>query len=187
LEQGLESKCPYCREPPPKTDEEMNQNKRKRAKANDPVALFQMGNKCDEEGDYEDAIQYWTKAAALGSAESHHNLSIMYGKGEGVERDLKKEVYHMEEGAIGYHPDARYNLGCYEARKGRFDRASKHFIIAAKLGCDEALEMVKDGFADGIVSKEDYEAALRGYQAAVDATKSEQRDEAYAFFKRNNL
>jgi hypothetical protein len=31
------------------------------------------------------------------------------------------------------------------------------------------------------VSKEDYEAALRGHQAAVDATKSQQREEAYAF------
>jgi hypothetical protein len=30
------------------------------------------------------------------------------------------------------------------------------------------------------VSKDDYAAALRGHQAAVDATKSEQREEAYA-------
>ena len=30
---------------------------------------------------------------------------------------------------------------------------------------------------DRFVSKENYEAALRGHQAAVDATKSEQRDE----------
>ena len=31
------------------------------------------------------------------------------------------------------------------------------------------------------INKEDYTAALRGHQAAVDATKSEQRDKAYAF------
>ena len=30
----------------------------------------------------------------------------------------------------------------------------------------------------GIVSKEDYAAALRGHQAAVDATKSTQREKA---------
>jgi hypothetical protein len=53
----------------------------------------------------------------------------------------------------------------------------KHFIISAKLGCDESLEEVKRGFMDGHVSKEDFEAALRGHQAAVDATKSEQRGE----------
>jgi hypothetical protein len=54
----------------------------------------------------------------------------------------------------------------------------KHFIIAAKLGLDEALGTVKQGFAHGYVRKEDFEAALRGHQAAVDATKSQQREEA---------
>ncbi len=57
----------------------------------------------------------------------------------------------------------------------------KHFIIGSKLGDNDALKMVKDGFRRGFVSKEDFEAALRGHQAAVDATKSEQREEAYIF------
>jgi hypothetical protein len=34
----------------------------------------------------------------------------------------------------------------------------------------------------GVVSKEDYAAALRGHQAAVDATKSKQREEGYTFY-----
>jgi hypothetical protein len=42
-EQGLERKCPYCREPLPKTKEEIDKNYMTRVKANDPVALFQMG------------------------------------------------------------------------------------------------------------------------------------------------
>lgn len=57
----------------------------------------------------------------------------------------------------------------------------KHFIIAAKLGDDEALDVVKEGFQVELVSEEDYEAALCGHQAAVDATKSQHRDKAYAF------
>ncbi len=73
---------------------------------------------------------------------------------------------------------ARNNLGAYEYINGRIDRAVKHWVIAAKLGHDSALETVKDCFAKGLVSKEDHEAALRGHQAAVDATKSEQRDAA---------
>jgi hypothetical protein len=36
-EQGLEQKCPYCREPAPKTDEEVNHNYMERVKVNDPV------------------------------------------------------------------------------------------------------------------------------------------------------
>jgi hypothetical protein len=51
-------------------------------------------------------------------------------------------------------------------------------IIAAKLGYDDALNKLKEYFAKGFVSKEDYASALRGHQVAVDATKSEQRDAA---------
>jgi TPR repeat protein len=142
-----------------------------------------MGVRCRNVGDYDGAIKYYTKAAALGDMMAHFNLSHMYADGQGVERDLKKKVYHLEEASIGGHPGARYNLGAHEERAGRIDRAVKHYIIAAKLGLDDALERVKVVFAGGFVSKEDYEAALRGHQAAVDATKSEQREEACAFFE----
>ena len=62
----------------------------------------------------------------------------------------------------------------------------KHYIIAANLGLGEALEEVKQGFTDGHVSKDEYEAALRGHQAAVDATKSTQRDAAEEYYKLKN-
>ncbi len=180
-EAGLSHKCPYCREPLPKTQEEANQNLMKRVKANDPVGLFQVGARCNMEGDYERAFEYLTKAAALGDAQAHYSLSIMYQLGDGVEKDKKKEVYHLEEAAIGGHPDARVNLGCHKGNAGRHEM--RHFVIAAKLGCDDALDAVKIGFTKGFVSKEDFEAALRGHQAAVDATKSAQRDAAEEFFK----
>ncbi len=62
----------------------------------------------------------------------------------------------------------------------------KHWIIAAKQGLDLALETVKEDFTKGLVSKEDYEAALHGHQAAVDATKSQQRDAAEEHDKQQN-
>ncbi len=177
-EQGLVHKCAYCREPLSKTDEEIDQNTMKRAKANDPAGIFHLGSKCRDEGDYEGAFEYFKRAADLGNLDAHHELSVMYHKGQGVEKNLKKEMYHLEEAAIGGHHIARYNLGCHEGRNGRYDRAVKHYVIAAKLGYDAALHNVKLGYSDGFVSKEDYEAALRGHQAAVDATKSKQREEA---------
>jgi TPR repeat protein len=157
-----------------------------RAKANDPVALCKMGKYSYDEEDYEGAFEYWTKAAGLGDIDAHYHLSLLYAEGKGVERDLKKKINHLEEAAIGGHPEARFNLGCHEGRNGRFDRMVKHYVIAANLGLDEALEDVKKGFQRGFVSKEDYAAALRGHQAAVDATKSAQREEAYAFGNENS-
>ena len=38
----------------------------KRIKANDPVALLEMGKDCYNEGDYSASFEYWTKAAELG-------------------------------------------------------------------------------------------------------------------------
>jgi tetratricopeptide (TPR) repeat protein len=180
-EQAQYPKCAFCREPLPKTNEEAHKNMVKRVKANDPEAITYVAKKRNSEGNYEVAFQYYTKAAELGDMDAHFRLSRLYYHGQGVEKNEKKEIYHMEEAAIGGHPWARYNLGCYEGRNGRIDRMVKHYIIAAKLGHDGALEVVKKNFLSGFVSKEDYEAALRGHQAAVDATKSKQRDAADAY------
>ncbi len=186
-EQGLEHKCAFCREIPPKSWDEAANNAMKRVKANDPDAMNEVGKERRDEGDYDGAVEYFTKAAELGSIEAHYNLSCLYHQGVGVEIDMKKSVYHSEEAAIGGHPSARYNLGCYEEDDGRVDRAFKHWIIAAKLGYDDVLDLIKEGFMDGFVKKEDYAAALRGHQAAVDATKSKQREEANAFLDKYRI
>ena len=179
-EGGLKQRCAFCRAPLPKNKEEALQNMMKRVKANDPVAMREMGRKCCIEGDNEGGFEYFTKATALGDIESHQYLADLYHMGKGVEKDPKKKLFHMEEAAIGGHHVARFNLGIEERDN---ERAVKHFIIAAKLGFGGALEQVKERFAHGLVSKEDFEAALRGHQAAVDATKSKQREEADAHMK----
>jgi TPR repeat protein len=69
-----------------------------------------MGCKRSDEGDYIGAFEYYTKAAELGDAEAHYGLSVIYRLGRGVEKDKKKEVYHLEEAAIGGFVDARHNL-----------------------------------------------------------------------------
>jgi len=102
----------------------------------------------------------------------------LYQEGQGVEKDEKKEIYHLEQAAIGGHPEARHNLACYEEGNGRIDRAVKHFIIAANLGYDLSIQVLKMCYKGGKVSKEDFAAALRRHQAAVDATKSPQREAA---------
>eukprot|EP00984_Skeletonema_dohrnii_P009889 scaffold3803_cov95-Skeletonema_dohrnii-CCMP3373.AAC.1 len=139
-----------------------------------------MGMHFNKRGEYKSAVKYYKKAAEFGDADAHYNLSAMYKNGEGVEKDDKMKVYHLEEAAIGGHPDARANLGAIEGHNGRAERATKHFIIGAKLGSDFSLEMVKLGYTEGLVSKEDFASALRAHQAAVDATKSTQRDEGEA-------
>eukprot|EP00984_Skeletonema_dohrnii_P021744 scaffold10944_cov84-Skeletonema_dohrnii-CCMP3373.AAC.3 len=131
-----------------------------------------------QKGDYELAFEYYTNAAELGDATAHNNLTFMYRNGQGVEKDEKKEVYHLEEAAIAGHPRARCNLAFYEWKNSRFDRAVKHWSIAANLGYDDSIQALKECYKEGKVSKDDFAAALRAHQAAVDTTKSPQREAA---------
>ena len=177
FEKGLGSKCPFCRKPVPTTEEEWNKQNLKRVEANDPIALRSFALKHLKRGDYKGAFEYWTKAAKLGDELSHYQLSCVYSDGLGdVEKDEKKKVYHLEQAAIGGHPEARHNLARHEVIIGNTERGIKHFIIAAKLGFDVSLTNLKFAFEDGLISKEDFAAILRAHQAAVGATKSPQRE-----------
>ena len=183
----LQCKCAFCRKTIPDTDEQINEQVRKRIEVNDPVAMRYIGmkKKC-REGDYKSAFEYWTRAAALGDMEAHYQLSCLYREGQYVEKDVKREVHHEEQAAIGGHPVARHNLACVEGNRGRMDRAVRHWIIAAAQGLDGSIEILMNEFRNGTVSKEDLASALRAHKAAIDATKSPQRDEADEF-RRNSL
>lgn len=183
LQQGRHPKCPFCREALPTSMKQVKNLLKTRIKANDSQAMVDMGTMLFHKEDYDGAIKYWTKAAELGDVLAHYELALLYRNGEGVEMNFEKEMYHTEKAAIAGHATARNNLAMYELRRDNMVRAVKHYIISAKQGFDSVLfpplDYVKKGFTMGIVSKEEYAAALRGYQAAVNATKSQQRDEAY--------
>jgi tetratricopeptide (TPR) repeat protein len=183
-EAGLKPRCAFCREPLPKSMGEIYKNIKKRIKKNDPVAMNQMGKKHEKEGDYVKAVEYWTKAVELGDVDAHFRFATLYYEGKGAEEDEERAVYHLEKAAIGGHPGARILLADYEIENGRMERAVKHLNIAANLGHDPSLKLIKELFVEGIVIKEGYTAALRGYQAAVNETKSAEREEGEAFYAR---
>jgi tetratricopeptide (TPR) repeat protein len=185
IEAGLEQRCAFCREPASKSQEEAVKQIRKRIKKNCPVAMRVMGKRCYHEGDYETALEYWTKAAGLGDAMAHYSLFFRYLNGDRVEKDENRAIYHLEGSAIAGHPAARHLLGHEEVKNGRFERAKKHWIIAANLGWNDSLTALRTLYADGHASKEDYANALRAYQAAVEATKSQQREDVQPFY--NNM
>ena len=177
----LEQSCPFCRHPSPDNLAGVNRYRMKRVKANDPAAICMMGFIRSDEGDYQGAFDYWTKAAELGDdTDAHYQLACLYHEGKGVEKDTNKKVYHLEQASIGGHLDARFNLGVIEQLKGRRERAIKHWIISAKLGHDRAVEALKIRFREGSISKDVFAEALRAHKAAVDATKSPQREVAEA-------
>ena len=180
---GHGQSCPFCRDALPLTDEERDKRTMKRAEANDPNALRFEGGAQYEKGEYQSAFEYFTKAAKLGNAQAHYRLSDMYYHGEGVEKDEGKGILHLEEAAIGGHPEARYNLGGVAWNNGDKEKAVKHFIIAATLGYDLAIKQLMGKYREGHVSKDDLDVALRAHKAAVDATKSPQRKKAEEYYQ----
>ncbi len=176
----LENKCPFCRKRVAANFDEVKRDILPRVAKDDPVALRCMGRICMAEGDVSDAFRHMKKAADLGDLEAHYQLADMYRDGDGVEVDEKKEMKHLKEAAIAGHPQARHNLGCTEWNNGNRKRAMKHFIIAASLGDEASLKIIREEYAEKGVSKEDFAKALRAYQATVEEAKSPDRDVAEA-------
>lgn len=179
------SSCPFCREPTPDTEEGFDKQLMKRVEANDPVAICYEGGKQYYKGEYSKAVEYYIKAAELGDVEAHFRLAVMYQDGEGVEKDSGKKIHHMEIGAIRGHPAARCFLGHEEWNNRNYERAVKHWIIAAKQGEeDDSVKYLMFAFKHGKISKVDLTATLRAHQTAVDETKSPMREEAEEYRRR---
>ena len=77
--------------------------------------------------------------------------------------------------------NAKYNLGYAEEQAGNNQRAMKHFLVSARVGDKDSLDKVTSGFRSGIITKDEYEEALRTYHNSQLEMKSEARDEATAF------
>lgn len=148
--EALEQTCPFCRELLPRVRGESDVRLMRRAETNDPNAIAKVAHIYHSRGDHAKALEYWKKAAALGHAESHHNLSIKYWEGKYIEKDEKRQIYHMEEAAIAGHHLARYNLGLIDRDHGRIDTAVRHWIIAANLGHDDSMKMLKQCYVKGL-------------------------------------
>ena len=183
-ESRLEQRCLFCREPAAKTHEEGVNQIMKRIEANDSVALCGLGVEQYYKGDYRSAFDYYTKAAELGDAQAHYLLSILY-EGQGVKKDRGKQIHHLEEAAIGGHPQARYELGVHEWNNNdNAQRAVKHWAIAATQGEDNAIKSLMKAFRDpGCVTHDGLAAFLRAHHDAVEATKSQQREAAEEYYR----
>ena len=95
-----------------------------------------------------------------------------------LKKDMGKKTFHQIEAAIRGHPYARHVLGCEEFGDCNYERAAKHWTIAATQGDDDSMKSLMKLFSVGLVKKDDLAAALRAHKAAVDATKSPQREAA---------
>jgi len=177
--------CPFCRTPPPPTNDEIVKRYKQRMQMNDARATYNIGcfyanGKFDLPQNRAKALELWHQAGELGCAVANSCIGNVYTFSKGVKRNENKANRHYELAAMGGDVEARCNLGVYEIKKGNLDRGLKHYMIAVKDGSSTSLENIKMLYLNGYVMKDDYTEALRSYQAYLDEVKSDQRDEAAA-------
>lgn len=181
---GMGEICPMCKAATPKTDSQIIASARERVAKSDYEALDTLGEsyfhgRYGLPRDIPKAIKLLTEAAKHGIVKSHNLLGhIYFGGMGGVTTDRKRAIRHYELAARKGHPKARHNLGQIEHRSGRYDRALRHYMIAANMGKDTSIKAIQDMFQNGQATKADYEAALKGYQRAVEELSSPERKEA---------
>ena len=111
-ESGNEGKCPFCNsDGDNKTAEEMVEEIRKRAEANDPGAMCALGNSyCYGENgfpqDQTKAMDVYTRAAGLSDNVAHYVLAGVYHRGG----DLKKAKFHFE---VALWQDMKWQGACW--------------------------------------------------------------------------
>ncbi|EJK55878.1 hypothetical protein THAOC_24331, partial [Thalassiosira oceanica] len=188
-QRGMGGMCAFCRAPTPDSDADALPLIQKRVEARDPVAtevLAQAYYNGDHglQQDIPRAIELWMEAARRGELDAHYKLGRSYFKGEGVEQDVARGIRHLQQAAIQGHPSSRHALGCHEYDNGTHELALRHFMISAKMGFEESLNRIKQIFMEGHATKAQYAEALKGYQNALEESKSPQREEAKAFLSK---
>ena len=184
-ESGAKGLCPFCKSPPSKSNEEEVKRVMKLMEKGNPSAYnnragHYLHGTCSMPQDMAKANELWLKAGELGCAQAYYNLGQSYREGTGVDINTKKAKHYYELAAMNGNVHARNNLSCMEGQAGNSQRAFKHFIIAAKAGYKTSLDIVKKGYMDGYVTKDQYANTLREYQMSQDEMKSEARDKAAA-------
>ena len=183
--EGTMTPCAFCRTPHATSEEQEVERLKKMVEKGNPQAMNNFAAMYADgysilPQDWAQANNLYLKAGELGYSGAYYNLGQAYYQGLGIELDEKKANHYFELAAMNGHVEARHNLGCLELEDGNNQRAFKHFLIAARSGYKQSLDVVKQGFMKGDVTKEEYANTLREYQNIRDNMKSDARDKALA-------
>eukprot|EP00979_Chaetoceros_neogracilis_P016713 scaffold9124_cov144-Chaetoceros_neogracile.AAC.1 len=175
--------CVFCRTEAPSSEEEHIERIKKRVEANDAQAIFHLGcyyqfGMMGLRQDNAKALELYHKSAKLGNHHSHYSLSVCYQGGGIIERDTRKATDHEQISAMAGNVKARHNFGCDEYNAGNMDRAYKHWMISANVGCDSSMKTVQEGYRRGFVTKDEYAKTIRTHGKSIDEMKSDDRDRA---------
>ena len=146
---GAKDLCPFCKAPPPRSNEEKVERTEKLMEKGNADALYMLGGYYFEgcyglPQDWAKANEFYLKAGQLGCVNAYYNLGNSYFVGRGMEADKKKATHYYELAAMNGDVAAMHNLGMMEGRAGNYKRAFKQIVLAARAGFKVSLESVMD-------------------------------------------
>jgi TPR repeat protein len=115
------------------------------SKANDPVVEFaSKAQAAYSKKNYEEAFEYYKKAADLGDAKAMCGLGVLYHSGEGVIKDYKEAIKWYKKAAELGSAQAMFGLGIIYANGGlgvtkNYKEALKWHQKAAELGIADSM------------------------------------------------
>ena len=77
------------------------------------LSLFKLGQQAYSQGEFDQALKYWTPLAKDGHFDSQYYIAQLYEKGEGVEASFETALPMYEKAARAGQADSQYRLGLY--------------------------------------------------------------------------
>jgi len=179
LHKGEVGICAFCRTRPAFNKEEIMKRLNKLMESGNGEAYYEY-SKYIAPQDLKKKSELYLKAGVLGYVGAYFELGEIYMENRGgFIMDKKKAKYYHELAAMNGHVGSRIKLGLMEmeGHACNYNRAAKHYLVAAKAGSEKAINAVKEFFKEGIITKDEYANALRAYHEQQLERKSVQRDE----------
>ena len=135
------------------------------AAAQTPQEMLSEANAKYEAGQYEAAIELYSKAASKGLADAQFQLGKMYYKGEGTSKDYSSAAMWFKRAARQRHAKAEYGLAtCYMNGDGvpvNYDQALMYMKASAIRGYVPAQQKLADLYQKGVLVEADSIEAKR--------------------------
>ena len=134
--------------------------------------LFLQGVQYDMREEYEEAIEYFLKAADLGYVNAQYVLGWKYHFGDGIEQDYEEAAKYYQLAADQGHALAQTCIGhCYLSGRGveqDYAKAFAYFQLAAIQGEETSFYNLGKMYEQGLGIEQDYSKAEEYYQKALE-------------------
>lgn len=137
----------------------------------DAKALMKTALRYDQKGQYDEAAEWYRKAAEQGLSEAQNNLGVMLKDGQGVAQDYEEAVRWFMLAARQGNVLAQSNLGwMYQSGRGvaqNYDSARYWYQQAAIKGHAAAQNNLGRMYRDGLGLKADTDSARFWFEKAA--------------------